>query len=397
MVSFREATVVLLAVCALYLPSSVEAEISQPLTALTMAAVTALLSLLIVGQGLGAPTQVFCATGIVVSLGIATVTSPFTEVSPGLIPIFLSIAMLTSLRLPVRGDSKVLRRTMQLVHAVSLSVGYALVADVPWVDDLAVQWYSAFYPDLLVNMVVLDNKPVLTFGTHSMAGFMVYLLFYDAYTAWRLGRGGLGLAVAIGHLGLLVALTSTTSVALAGVATLQLLVRLGQRHRGAVLPSAVALGGALVIALVYAVATAEAPLEAAREAVLGTQVRGFLARYAADGLLAKNFEYLASHPFRPIGVTHASELYLGDSGVVLSLLRGSLPFTLFLYGGWFALCAETLSSRAAALWLTVLTIGFEIGFTPLQYLRFVGFMPLYFCVLESRLRAQLATDARCAS
>jgi hypothetical protein len=36
-----------------------------------------------------------------------------------------------------------------------------------------------------------------------------------------------------------------------------------------------------------------------------------------------------------------------------------------------------------ALWLTLVTVIFEVGFTPLQYFRFVGFAPLLVVCLEA--------------
>ena len=383
---WRARLVAALAVFALYVPSSMAGRISESLGAIALVTTTALLGWLLASGGPGAPAQVLCAAGVVVTLVLATLTSPLESTSPGLVPIFLSAALLMALRLPQPDAPQPLRRALGLVHLVSLVFGAALAFDVALADQFAVRWYSAFYPALLGNMVLLNDKPVLTFGTHSMAGFMVYLLFYDAYTWWRLGGGRRPLLIALGHLGLLVALTSTTSLALALVAGVQLVVRLAQRHRALVTPTAILVGAAVLATLIYLEYGPVRLWELGTDAVLGDRVRGLLSRYATGGLLASNFEYLSAHPLRPIGLGFSKDLYLGDSGILLSVMRGSLPLALFLYGGWLALCAHTLTSRAAALWLTVLTVAFEIGFTPLQYFRFIGFVPLYLLVLESRRR-----------
>jgi len=262
-------------------------------------------------------------------------------------------------------------------------LGYALALDVGVADRLLAAWYGAFYPTLVSNMVVLFNKPVLTFGTHSMAGFMIYLFFYLHFRAWLTQGGWRRLAAAGGFLGLLVALTSTTGLAFAVIAGLQIAFVLQralpqQRALIAVAILLAALVGAAALGL-----DAGTLLAQAEDAIVGDRVRGLFSRYATDGLLASTMKYLSESPLQPIGVGATDTLYLGDSGLVMNLLRGSVPLLIAVYGGLWLFLRTNLDDRRSALWLWVCVVLFEVGFTPLQYFRFLGFVPLLVVYLNT--------------
>jgi hypothetical protein len=76
-------------------------------------------------------------------------------------------------------------------------------------------------------------------------------------------------------------------------------------------------------------------------------------------------------------------LYLGDSGVVVNALRGSVPLLIAVYGGLWLFLVSNLADRRTAAWIWFCTVLFEIGFTPLQYFRFVAFVPFLVVYLNT--------------
>jgi hypothetical protein len=232
-------------------------------------------------------------------------------------------------------------------------------------------------------MVIVFNKPVLTFATHSMAGFMIYLLFYMQLRGWQLRGDRWRLGAALGFLGLLVLLTSTTGLAFAVVGGVQL-ASIGYRRR---------LRGRYLVILILLLAAVAGPIASGLDfdaqyrrveaAIVGDRIRGLSARYAGDGLLAGNFAYLSESPFAPIGVGATDSLYLGDSGIVVNLLRGSVLLVAAVYGGLWLFLVTNLHDRRTARWLWVWTLMFEIGFTPMMYFRFVAFVPFLVVYLNS--------------
>ena len=75
------------------------------------------------------------------------------------------------------------------------------------------------------------------------------------------------------------------------------------------------------------------------------------------------------------------------------MVRGSLPLTIMVYGGLLVFLRSNLRSPgpAIAIWLAVM--AFEVGFTPLQYFRFVGFVPLIL-VVSTVFRRRRSDDGR---
>ena len=379
------------ALFATYLPSSVAGEMSPVLNMAGIGGTFALLSvLLLLPRGIGHPVQLTFALGVVVPLVAFTTLSPFTAISPGLIPIFGSLAVMYALNLRDISLTGPPRFAILAILGISLLFGTGLALDVPAADRIAVNWYSAFYPELLSNMVLSNDKPVLTLATHSLAAFVTYLFVYLCYTAWRVFPTWPRRFATLWFIVLLWRLTSTTSLILTGVAILQV-AGLQLRRRAWLLPvGAVITLGASVSAFLLSSLTLLDMVEFARDALLGDRIRGLLSRYAPGGLLAGTFEYLSDHPLRPIGVAFSPTLYLGDSGVVLMLLRGSIPLLIAVYGGLFAFLHYNLRSRAVAQWIFIVVVAFEVGFTPLQYFRFVGLLPLLIVAFNGLSAVEIA-------
>ncbi len=363
------------AVFAVALPTSIGGQISRPLSMVSLVGTCAWLGLLL-AIAPRSPAPIGAAAGLSV-FGVPllfTITSPFTAVSFGVVVLYAAMAMLYGLDLRAV-EAPGIEYAFGALTAAALALGYAIALDVTAVDRVLVQWYGAFYPELLTNMVVLNDKPVLTFGTHSMAGFVIYLLFFVQFTAWRRRGGWWRAAPAAGYVGLLFLLTSTTGGAFGVVAAGQMAFAASSTaRRYSVIVGVIAAAGVVAAGAALGVDPA-ALAERAEEAVVGDRVRGLFARYATDGLLASSLAYLSESPLSPIGFSATESLYLGDSGLVVNLLRGSLPLLVAVYGGLWVFLRANLQPRTAA-WIWVCTVAFEIGFTPLQYFRFVALAPL---------------------
>jgi hypothetical protein len=390
----RACLLLLAAVVALYFPSSAGGEILRALTIASLLLTCGLLAALAMQRhGLGEPAVVLVSVAMLALLFVATIASSFPEYSPGVVFIYVGLALLYSLNLREVVAPRALRRFFHAVNAVSLTVGFATAVNAGWADRLLASSYNAFYPELLRNMVLRADKPVLTFATHSMAGFMIYLLFYMNLLTFRRHRERLFLAIACLYIVLLVRLSSTTGTIYAAVALVQVLaLAIGRGRR-----RAVSLGTAALLVLALAVVAApESAREAARraqDALLGDRARGLFARYAEQGLLAGNFAYITLHPLQPVGFGFSERLYYGDSGLVVNMLRGSVPLVALVYGGLFLFLRSNLRPARVGGWIYVVTVAFEVGFTPLQYFRFVGFAPFMVVYLNALDRGALTPEA----
>lgn len=390
------AIVAVTAFFALYLPSSVGGVISRPLSIVSIGGTCVLLALAALAGRRQTPALLAASALAVIAVPtLFTITSPFEQTSAGVVMLYVAQTLLFMVDLRgVRSRSAV--TAFSVITAISLALGYALAANASLADRAMLQWYGAFYPELISNMVGIDDKPVLTFATHSMAGFMIYLFFYLHWRAWRAEGATWRLAAAAGFFGLLLLLRSTTGQAFAAIAALQMLALLAAASARTRLLAVFVLALAAVAGAAVAGVNPGDAVDKVRDAIVGDRIRGLFSRYAPDGLLASNMKYLSESPLRPIGFGATDSLYLGDSGLVVNLLRGSVPLLLAVYGGLWLFLRRNLDDSRAATWIWACTVLFEIGFTPLQYFRFVGVLPLFVVFLNSTTAASGldATHAR---
>jgi hypothetical protein len=378
----RTLLVCAIALFGLYVPSSIGGTILESLSMLSLAVIGVAVLALLAGSGaLGSRPAVVSALALVGVLAFATVLSPFAALARGVLMMYVILAAICCARLPRTTDSPWPRRVLLVISVISLTAGGLTALNVRWIDSAQETWFAAFRPSLVSSMVEMANKPVLTFATHSMAAFMFYLLLFLALRTWQASRRAEWLVITAGYAALLVALNSTTAWLLLIVALVQVL---GAMTRGAHRNKLFALivTSALVALGVWAWHGGSS-LEAWRARLVGDSDHGFIARYAPGGLFADDIAYLRSSAFRPIGVTYTRNLYLTDSGIIVALLRGSLPFLIAIYAALYFFFRGNLASRRTAVWLCVVTAAFDLGFTPLEYFRCLAFFPFVVMYLAS--------------
>jgi hypothetical protein len=375
--------IILSALFALFFPSSIGGVISPNLNRLAIVLNALLLGAILLAGCVGTRVQVAIGTLIMGWLAAVTVFSADTRVSVGVTLVFAGLGMLYMLDIrAVRGGAPA-RWTMAFINVFVIAVGLGLSLNVDVANRFIKTFYSSFYPDLLVAMLDWYHKPVLTFATHSTAGFFFYLFFYLNLRRFRSTGSivSLGLTLAILLLGFNV--RSTTSTVLMALASVQVVWGLLRRRR---LWRGVATALALVLTvglLVLGAGSTKPYADSVIRMIRGNREAGLGSRFSEGGTLAGNVRYLRDNPLSPIGLTYGPEsLFYGDSGIVLVLLRGSVPLLLLTYLGFGYLLVRNLRNWRDALWLFVVTCAFEIGYTPLQLFRFTAFLPFLMVYLN---------------
>jgi hypothetical protein len=351
----------------------------------------AVAGLLLRRRGCLGGVSLVCSAAIVGTLLIATLFSPFTQITYGAVMPYLLLATLLSVRLSDIPLTASTRRLFGLVHIVNLTAGALIVARVPELCQFLVSNYSAAYPELVPYMLD-EGKPVLSFGSHSIAGFFFYVFFYLSFQTFRAGLGRRHLAAAIGYIGLMLCLNSFTAYLAAAIACGQLVLHF-QIYRSA-------LTGLLASLLLLTVGTLVAvdsslvePLQHSLNDVMESDANGFIGRYSRNGALAANLDYLAQHPFEPVGMGFSNLLFYGDSGPIEHLTRGSFPLLAAVYCGFYLFLRGNLWSRGEAAFLFAAYMGFEIGYSNLNYIRTLYLLPFVVIYLNGlgrvsgRLRA----------
>jgi hypothetical protein len=368
--------VVLASLFALFFPTSVGGVISPTLDRMAIVLNALALGAMLLAGCVGSRVQVVTGTLLVAWLATVTLFSANARFSTGAAVVFAGLGMLYMLDVrAVRGGAPT-RRTMAIINAFVIVVGLGLSLNIGAANRFIKTFYASFYPGLLVSMIDGYHKPVLTFATHSTAGFFFYLFFYLNFRRFRTTGSpvALGLTLAIVLLGF--NLRSTTSTVLMALASAQLAweaLRRSRLWRGVTVALALAVVAGL---LLWDASLPARYIDSAARVIQGNKGAGLRSRFSEEGTLGGNLAYLREHPFSPIGLTYGPQrLFYGDSGIVLALLRGSLPLLLMTYFGFAYLLVRNLRDRGDALWLFVVTFAFEIGYTPLQLFRFTAFLP----------------------
>jgi hypothetical protein len=372
----RWATVLvgLLLALGFYFPTSLAETISVNLYLLSAAILLSiLLALLLRKRGVLSVTAVANVAAINIIVLLCTLFSPLTAFAyGGYIPILLfSVLFCVSVR-DIRLTAAA-RRLFDIANAINLTLALLLLVQVPVVTDFFLRYYAYGYEELVPYMLE-EGKPVLTFGSHSLAGFFFYLLFYlTLQTFLRLGSK-LNLLYAFCYLGLLISLSSFTALVFGAVAIVQLLMCVQWRKSAL---TAVAVSALVLLPAIVIVPRLDG-FDNLKEDVIEVfrrQENGLLGRYSSSGGLSANLDYIVEHPFSPIGLGMSWQLWYADSGPVEYILKGSFPLLFSVYTGAFLFFRKNLISRRRALLLLSVFFAFELGYSNLQYLRTQYFLP----------------------
>lgn len=357
-----------------YFPSSSGETISVGLYLADGLALAALLAALLLRRGgVLSVFAVINAAAVNVILLACTLFSPLTEFAyGGYVPILLC-SMLLCVSVREIGLTATARRLFDICNAMNIALAVSLLLEVPLVTRFFLANYACGYDDLLPYMIS-EGKPVIMFGSHSLAGFFFYLLFYLTFQTFARLGSKLNLVYALCYLFLLASLYSFTSVIFSLLALTQLLVHF-QWHKS-VLAGLIATGLLLTCAVVV-LPRLEVfdDLKASVLEVTHREDNGLLGRYSSSGGLMGNLEYISDHPFRPIGLGLSPQLWYADSGPVEYMLKGSVPLLLAVYTGAFLFFYKNLKSKRQAIFLFVAFLSFEFGYSNLQYIRTQCFLP----------------------
>ena len=364
----------LLLVVGLYFPSSIGEVISIPLYLINGLALLAMLGMLLLRRrGVLSVLAVVNAAAVNVILLVSTLFSPLTEFAyGGMIPIFLC-SLLLCVNVREIGLTTTVRTLFDVCNGINIVLAIMLLLRIPLVTEFFLTHYASGYEELLPYMIE-EGKPVLMFGSHSVAGFFFYLLFYVTFQTFVVLGSKLNLVYALCYLGLLTSLSSFTSVVFAVVAILQIVIHF-QWHKSFL---AGLIASALILAAVLVVlprVDAFDDLKADLVEVTQRQDNGLLGRYSSSGGLVGNLGYIAEHPFRPIGLGLSWQLWYADSGPVEYILKGSFPLLITMYTGAFLFFYKNLRNKRRAIFLFLIFLGFEIGYSNLQYIRTQFFLP----------------------
>ncbi|MEH7618622.1 hypothetical protein V7200_23695, partial [Cytobacillus firmus] len=318
-----------------------------------------------------------CALIINISILFFTLTSPFSNFTYGAYASYLTLTFLFLLNLRNVELLMISRVVFKIINILIIVSSVLSLLENEIVRGILVDYYSSGYP-LLVERMLLAGKPVLTFGTHSLAGVFFYLFYYINLKEYENTKDKVNLLILISYIILLFFLKSTTSTLLLIIATIQFFTTIFKYKKISVF--------SLPLILILVLFWDNIGFVGQFTVIFGKEGNGFVGRYSGEGVLVNNINYIMNNPFRGIGLGHDDSLYYTDSGIILNLLRGSIFLALSIYIGLFFLFSKNLLNKKTAFYLVLIILAFEIGYSLLTYKRMIAFIPfliVYLNTLES--------------
>jgi hypothetical protein len=277
-----------------------------------------------------------------------------------------------------------------LVNIINLLGGFAIVAGFQPVGDFVVAHYSTAYDELVTNMVTW-HKPVLTFGTHSLAAFFLYLFFWLNLQGYKRKGEKRLLVFALCYIFLTACLLSISAVAFAALGICQLVFLFWSSTHYKFVSTLAVLCVVVLVGALWGTAVDWRDSVDVVKGILQDPGAGLAGRLSPGGTMYESLEYLKSHPFSPVGASIREGLVFGDDGPLEYALRGSIPLLVLVYGGLFYFLRRNLLLKADAYFLFAAIVIFEIGYTTLINIRALYLIPV-FCAYLNTLATDQSTD-----
>ena len=347
--SFEQLTFACLLVVGLYFPTSTNGEHSVLAIPIAFSILLGLLAYLIRRGGFRREGVAFISLPIVVlpvAFTFFRLCSGPVDVDWGLFAKFGALAFVLGLDLRKFRAGPLVNGAFVLVNLLNLAGGIAILVGSEWMAEFLPRYYWTALDELVPSMVAL-HKPVLTFGTHSLAGLFIYLFFWINWQEFSLRGKRFSLLFALGYFVLLLGLASFTALGFAALAGAQMAIFCWKIN-----PRLTVVAALCVVAIVSIVAhdfvdeigdLEELP-QITDTAFLNGDFSGPVSRYGINGSLRPAITYLFDNPLSPIGlarsasgldVSSPTHFFVGDSGPVEYLLRGSVPLLCLIYLGLY--------------------------------------------------------------
>jgi hypothetical protein len=315
------------------------------------------------------------------------------EQSFGELASFLMMALLWMLNLRSVRFGNWLYPLFSAINIANIVLGVAVLAGNSAVAGFLTKFYTQF-DDEMVSGMMLMRKPVLTFATHSLAGFFYYLFFHANFQTFKIRGGKLFLILAFCYLLLMASLLSVTGVLLSALGLAQIGIYFLRRLPH---PRLILIGVTAAILFVAGAGSLDPAIRQGSDIasvgrnILMSQQNGFLGRLSPTGTMYPALQYIREHPFSPLGVSRSDNLLVADMGFLDYFIRGSIFLVVWAYGGLFLFLKRSLLVRWDLWFLFGVILGFELGFSVLGYTRMLFLLP-FFVIYLNELRRHEKTE-----
>jgi len=285
----------------------------------------------------------------------------------------IMLIMMTDLKYSL--DEHLFIKSLDLLILLIIIGNIGIILGIGPVKDFFLNNYSQF-SRYTVLMHIHSRKPIFTTGAHNYGAciyFIIYSLIYVVYKSQIHSKKRHFIYLVI-FIVFTLMLRSSTGIVMSIFMTALILKETQKRYR---VPFVMAI--VFVIVLYFMMNWRQIDIDILQRLVIGNENNGFLARYTGS-LFANNLIVLGK-TILGIGFTIPREyaVYYADSGFLVYLTMGSIPFVIFLYYRFKQFCNKNYASLSNIFFFALILVEFAIPsllYSKIQVLIFI----LAFCI-----------------
>lgn len=257
-------------------------------------------------------------------------------------------------------------------------LGLCMILNIPIINNIEYKFYGAYYQEL-IPLMQMGSKPVLTFSTHSVSGFAMFLFFCMSFFTYKKFHMKIDLFLSFGFCFLIVNLKSFTAIMYFVIAIGMIFTLLSRKT---VIRICVFIGLVIIYMLIFQKSAVNEMSTMIHYILFEKQNNGLTGRYAKGGAMTKNLSFIKDNLFRPVGFGFDDRLSFVDSGIIEYLLRGSILLVISMYLGFFTFLKNNIDSKLILIILFSAFITFETGFAVLILTKIIFFIPFMITYFE---------------
>ncbi len=273
---------------------------------------------------------------------------------------YLPFCILINIKPEKLSKEKFLDKCFIIVCFIIIGCGILTVLNNSVLERFLKTYYIIHYPHIY-NIMWKSHKTVTFFGTHSIACYIYFILWWLVDYRRTVKKGIINYILIAGLLFNIIMCQSVSSVLCIGIIFSYYYVSLIRKGTKKTVLVSMGLFILFLVILFYS--------RGKISSILNSSQNGILGRYGSDGNLKYTLMYAIKN-FIPLGICDIKGLWLTDGGFFIYFIRGGLVMMFLMYYGLYNFLTNNIPDRKRRLFLFFSLLLFEVGYQFIITLRF---------------------------
>lgn len=294
---------------------------------------------------------------------------------------YINISLLFLLNLSKEYRIEYSKKFFDIANIIVIIIGFLMIfSSNDIIYSFFISYYSDFYPELLPNML-MQGKPVITFGTHSLSAFYLFIFFYLNIKTYNVLNKKVYLIFSLIYLYFCFELNSNSGYLflLFGIVLLLNYLKL----KILVTTSFAVIFGVYILTDPLGFNQILNGIKLLVIDITSSDINGVLGRYSLYGNQYNNLSYISENPFLPTGLSAINGLTFHDSGIIATTLEGTILLTVIFYGALYLFLKSNFINKSTALIIFGSLMIMQLGYNNLFYFRSLFIIPFIIVYLNS--------------